>query len=591
MLDARMHVPLGQLALAAEMVLAIAVALLVLALIRHDARPYLRLFVAAWLLHAAGLAAWLGFLGSGRAVLQVLSLYLGFGRMACSLFRPPSPTRRDARRPGSRSGRSSRPSPGPTALPALLQQVPLVCRRAGRPRGRALGAAAAVLWPLREPASSGLQAVAGSLACLAVVGFARAGSWVSADLQPAARWNDVLSLVSLLLIASFGFGLALSLAEAAQWALTATGRQLQEARDRLSVIARTDALTGCFNRQVFRELVDDLRAGGRQAGSVVVAELADVSRINAERGAAAGTKRFERPPTCSETTPRATDLLIRWGSDQFVAVLPGVTIAAAELDDWRASPRPSRRKGDAWASPPPRTDPDRRPRRGPLRRARRPTRTSLAAGRSQTRRAVKAARPCAVFRVPEGLSVRADGTWHVGEYPSLTSAACATSKRTSSSKRTGRSSWTARTASLWRSRVRPSRCSHLDVDHGKAEIRVALDDGSEELLTEGALGMDPVTGRLECRVRGGSRAQPSREARTRRFSSWPRKRAAASSSASPGGVCRSPREAVRQSRDPSSAPTCPSLAGSAWPRPTASRSEPRRSRSSRGISASGRRSP
>jgi GGDEF domain-containing protein len=324
-----MQVPLGQLPVAAEMALAIAVALLVLALLRHDARPYLRLFVAAWLSHAAGLAAWLGFLGSGRAVLQVLSLYLGSVHGVFALLAALAYAR----------GRSSARVPSwpfvaalvwAAALPALLQQGPLVAAAQAALVSVLLAAAAALLWRLREPASSGLHAVAGSLACLAVVGFARAGLWISADLQMAARWNDALSLLSLLLIASFGFGLALSLAEAAQWALTATGRQLQEARDRLSVIARTDALTGCFNRQVFRELVDDLRAGGRQEGSVVVAELADVSRINAERGAAAGDEALREAADVLRDYTRATDLLIRWGSDQFVAVLPGVTLAAAE---------------------------------------------------------------------------------------------------------------------------------------------------------------------------------------------------------------------------------------------------------------------
>jgi diguanylate cyclase (GGDEF)-like protein len=329
MLDTRMQVPLGQLVQAAEMALAIAVALLVLALLRHDARPYLRLFAAAWLSHAAGLAAWLGHLGSGRAVLQVLSLFLGSVHGVFALQAALAYAR----------GRSSARVPiwplvaalaWAAALPALLPRGPQVAAARAALVGVLLGAAAAVLWRLREPASSGLQAVAGSLACLAAVGFTRAGFWASADPQEAARWNDVLSLVSLLLIASFGFGLALSLAEAAQWALTATGRQLQEARERLSVIARTDALTGCFNRQVFRELVDDLRAGGRQEGVVVVAELADLSRINAERGASGGDEALREAADVLRDHTRATDLLIRWGSDQFVAVLPGVTLAAAE---------------------------------------------------------------------------------------------------------------------------------------------------------------------------------------------------------------------------------------------------------------------
>jgi diguanylate cyclase (GGDEF)-like protein len=321
--------PPGQLALGAEMLLAVCVALLALALLRHDARPYLRMYVAAWLLNGAGLAAGLGFLASERAVLQILSLYLGalfgvFVLLAALSY--------------ARGGSVARTPIWPlvaalawaVALPAFFHQGPVVAAAQSALVGGLLGGSAVVLWPLREPAASGLQTVTGSLASLAVVAFARTGVSAWADIDTASRWSEALSLVSVLLVASFGFGLALCLVEAGHWALTATGQQLQEARDRLGVIARTDALTGCFNRQVFRELVDDLRAGGRQEGVVVVAELGDVSRINAERGAAAGDEAIREAGNVLRAHTRATDLIIRWGSDQFVVVLPGVTAASAE---------------------------------------------------------------------------------------------------------------------------------------------------------------------------------------------------------------------------------------------------------------------
>ncbi len=43
----------------------------------------------------------------------------------------------------------------------------------------------------------------------------------------------------------------------------------------------------------------------------------------------------------------------------------------------------------------------------------------------------------------------------------------------------------------------------LDVDAKRGELRVTLDDGTEETLGDNALGMDPKSGRFECRVRGG----------------------------------------------------------------------------------------
>lgn len=49
----------------------------------------------------------------------------------------------------------------------------------------------------------------------------------------------------------------------------------------------------------------------------------------------------------------------------------------------------------------------------------------------------------------------------------------------------------------------PFEVVRLDVDAGRGECRVLLDDGSQESLADGALGMSAATGRFECAVRGG----------------------------------------------------------------------------------------
>ena len=43
----------------------------------------------------------------------------------------------------------------------------------------------------------------------------------------------------------------------------------------------------------------------------------------------------------------------------------------------------------------------------------------------------------------------------------------------------------------------------LVLDAKRGECRVTLDDGSEEVVADDALGMSPATGRFECAVRGG----------------------------------------------------------------------------------------
>jgi len=49
----------------------------------------------------------------------------------------------------------------------------------------------------------------------------------------------------------------------------------------------------------------------------------------------------------------------------------------------------------------------------------------------------------------------------------------------------------------------PFEVLRLVVDAKRGECRAALDDGSEEVVAEDALGMSPATGRFECAVRGG----------------------------------------------------------------------------------------
>lgn len=108
-----------------------------------------------------------------------------------------------------------------------------------------------------------------------------------------------------------------------------------------------------------------------------------------------------------------------------------------------------------------------------------------------------------LFKVPEGLSVRADGTWHVGEYPVAHERSLRYFKEHLVFEADGAFIVDGTDRQPVAVEGPAFEVLRLDVDHGSAEIRVSLDDGSEELLTEGTLGMDPVSGRLECRVRGG----------------------------------------------------------------------------------------
>jgi hypothetical protein len=107
------------------------------------------------------------------------------------------------------------------------------------------------------------------------------------------------------------------------------------------------------------------------------------------------------------------------------------------------------------------------------------------------------------WEIPQGLRVCPDGSWRVGDAhvihpPSL---------RYFKSHLVAEDGDTYIVDGPQRMPVEVTgpafRVVTLVLDDEKEEARAVLDDGSVELLTDDALGMDRETGRFECRVRGG----------------------------------------------------------------------------------------
>lgn len=102
-------------------------------------------------------------------------------------------------------------------------------------------------------------------------------------------------------------------------------------RDRIHVLAHTDALTGVGNRRAFDVRVAEL---GRVAGEVdgVALIIVDVDRlkaVNDSGGHAAGDLALQAVATALSSEVRAGDLVARIGGDEFVAVIAGMDHARA----------------------------------------------------------------------------------------------------------------------------------------------------------------------------------------------------------------------------------------------------------------------
>jgi diguanylate cyclase (GGDEF)-like protein len=107
-------------------------------------------------------------------------------------------------------------------------------------------------------------------------------------------------------------------------------RQIQ----RLSAAAAVDDLTGALRRgaglqAMTREIARFHRFGGKGV-AVIFIDVDGLKRINDTEGHAAGDTLLAAVVNAIRDRLRAYDLVIRWGGDEFVCVLPDATRAEAE---------------------------------------------------------------------------------------------------------------------------------------------------------------------------------------------------------------------------------------------------------------------
>ena len=108
-----------------------------------------------------------------------------------------------------------------------------------------------------------------------------------------------------------------------------TYRQRYEA---LQAEAQRDALTGIHNRGFFDETLRVHVAGAKRVGTPVAVLLADIDhfkRVNDEHGHVEGDRTLRVIAEALTRAARASDIVCRYGGEEFGLILPGTSPEAA----------------------------------------------------------------------------------------------------------------------------------------------------------------------------------------------------------------------------------------------------------------------
>lgn len=110
--------------------------------------------------------------------------------------------------------------------------------------------------------------------------------------------------------------------------------QLKQSLDELDALARTDALTGLFNRRgIYEHLESELRRTERQRipFSIVLIDLDKLKHINDNYGHGMGDEALLAVSQAILKSIRSYDRVGRHGGDEFLLVLPSSTLSQAEM--------------------------------------------------------------------------------------------------------------------------------------------------------------------------------------------------------------------------------------------------------------------
>lgn len=110
-------------------------------------------------------------------------------------------------------------------------------------------------------------------------------------------------------------------------------KRVEQLLERLGDLARTDDLTGLPNRRAWQELLGRESTLARRSGnplSVALLDLDHFKQYNDTHGHLAGDRLLVSATAAWRSALRETDVLARWGGDEFVLLLPNCNLQQTE---------------------------------------------------------------------------------------------------------------------------------------------------------------------------------------------------------------------------------------------------------------------
>lgn len=108
--------------------------------------------------------------------------------------------------------------------------------------------------------------------------------------------------------------------------------ELGSKNKQLEDLANLDMLTGIYNRRKFESFVDseiEKKKRFNTPFSIIMFDIDSFKEINDNNGHKKGDKILQDITVLVKNTLRISDILFRWGGDEFIILLPGLTIQKA----------------------------------------------------------------------------------------------------------------------------------------------------------------------------------------------------------------------------------------------------------------------